>query len=157
MDGDNIVTLQRRFLEVYSRYVEYHPNSAAAAARPDNLMIACLEHLIPFCCWARQDDQISEWIHAKLLSKPDLRPEVRNGIALIIIYTFASAKAHVCDGDSDMFSVLQDHDTGFGIVNKTSVKVYNDPFNYFEFLKVSLIQWVKCVIDVILRSAALVD
>lgn len=140
MDDHGIYALQQKFLDVYARYTEHSSNP-----RIDNLMIACLENMVKFCCWARQDDQISEWIHTTLLSKPDLRPEVRNGIALIIIYTFASAKAQSDGDDSDMFSILQDQDTGLGIVNKTSVKVYNDPFNYFEFIKVSLILFLSAL------------
>ena len=34
-----------------------------------------------------------------------------------------------------MFLVLQEPDTGLGIVNKTSLKIYNDPFCFFSFLK----------------------
>lgn len=141
MDDSIIAVLQSKFCEVHSKYLECNPSIVTDPM--DNLMTSCLNHLIPFCCWARKNDQTSEWIHSTLLGKPDLRPEVRNGIALIIIYTFASARAR--DG-ADMFSILQDQETGLGIVNKTSVKVYNDPFNYFEFIKVDIvILFVACL------------
>ena len=55
---------------------------------------------------------------------------------MILIYTLSTAKAKSSGKtDSDMFSVLQDAESGLGIVNKTSLKIYNDPFSYFTFLK----------------------
>ena len=132
MEDCNITVLQRKFYEVYNKYLQCNPDITHCPT--DNLMISCLNHLITFCSWARIDDCTSEWIHNTLLQKADLRPEVRNGIALIIIYCFASAQAY--HTDDDMFGALLNQDSGLGIVNKTSVKIYNDPFNYFEFLKV---------------------
>ena len=66
----------------------------------------------------------------------DLRPEVRNGLALIVIYVFSAAKKYLGSKSTDMFAVLLDSESGLGIVNKTSLKIYNDPFNYFAFIKV---------------------
>ena len=95
-----------------------------------HLMSLCLELLLPFSAWVRESDERLEWIREVVDENIDLRPEVRNGLSMLLTYCFASAKAsHL---KSDMFSVLQDD---FGIVNKTSLKIYNDPYNYFYFVK----------------------
>jgi hypothetical protein len=36
-----------------------------------------------------------------------------------------------------MFTVLMKAESGMGIVNKTSLKIYSDPFGYFNFIKVT--------------------
>lgn len=98
-------------------------------------MALCLDFLIPLCCWCRNPIKTS-WIRAILEDNPDLRPEVRNGMAMIVIYTLSAAKAkHL---RSEMFLILQDAHSGLGIVNKTSLKIYNDPYNYFSFIKSSI-------------------
>lgn len=122
-----------KFMEVYNKYVE-------SIQRPldlsKHLLSVCLENLIEFCCWTRANAVQCQWIHTKLDENSDLRPEVRNGLAMILIYAFSSAQAVLQnETEADMFSVLQDADKGMGIVNKTSLKIYNDPFNYFNFLK----------------------
>jgi hypothetical protein len=115
-----------------------------------HLLTIALENLISFCCWARESTTNSPYIKQSLDDNPDLRPEVRNGLAMILMYSFASAQAryrqqkfltssevnlqHVGAGIS-MFSIIQDPELGLGIVNKTSLKIYNDPFNFFNFLK----------------------
>lgn len=99
-----------------------------------HLMALCLDHLISFCYWTRANNQKSEFIRGLLEFNSDLRPEVRNGLAMIFVYSLSAAKAKKSN-KLDFFVALQDQDTGLGIVNKTSLKVYNDPFNYFNFLK----------------------
>jgi hypothetical protein len=99
-----------------------------------HLMAVCLENLISFSCWARENNNRSQWIKNTLDDNVDLRPEVRNGLSMILIYAMSTAQARQTK-DADMFSILQEADTGLGIVNKTSLKIYNDPFNYFNFLK----------------------
>jgi hypothetical protein len=56
---------------------------------------------------------------------------------IVLVYTFASMKATLQPG-LDMFITLQDAEKGLGIVNKSSLKIYNDPFLYLSFLKVSI-------------------
>ena len=102
-----------------------------------HLMSLCTEHLVPFCKWARENEAITNSIRATLLEHESLRPEMRNGIAMVIIYTFASIKATRETG-TDMFMTLQDPDRGLGIANKFSLKVYNDPFKYLYFLKTTV-------------------
>lgn len=124
-----------RFMQVFQQYQQFlkesgHPDIAVT----DHLVSLCLEHMIPFCFWARKNASTTSWIKATLDDSPDLRPEVRNGISAILIYCFAAAQAKART-DSDMFLTLQDSETGLGIVNKTSLKIYNDPFNYFNFVK----------------------
>ncbi len=97
-------------------------------------MSVCLENLIPFCCWARENNARIMWIKEILDDNLDLRPEVRNGLSMILIYTLSSAKTHGLQ-NTDMFLMLQDAEFGLGIVNKTSLKIYNDPFNFFNFIK----------------------
>eukprot|EP01034_Spumella_vulgaris_P032604 gene32604-40232_t len=74
------------------------------------------------------------WIKSTLSESGDLRPEVRNGLSMIMIYAFGTAKA-ACEPGLDMFNALQDVNQGLAIVNKTSLKIYNDPYFYYEFLK----------------------
>ncbi len=99
-----------------------------------HLLSVCVENLIDFSCWSRESAAHCQWVHETLDENADLRPEVRNGLAMILIYCFSSAQASL-QAEADMFSVLQDAENGMGIVNKTSLKIYNDPFNYFNFLK----------------------
>ena len=54
---------------------------------------------------------------------------------MVFVYSFSAAKALKTRGETDMFLVLQESETGLGIVNKTSLKIYNDPFCFFSFLK----------------------
>jgi hypothetical protein len=122
---------QPKFLTVFEQYVDAM-NQPVDVSK--HLMSVCLENLIPFCCWARETSARGNLIRTTLDDNADLRPEVRNGLAMILIYALSSAQARsIVDGD--MFSVLQETDSGLGIVNKTSLKIYNDPFNYFAFIK----------------------
>lgn len=124
-----------------------------------HLMSLCTEHLIQFAKWVRETEDRIQSISDKLLKHDFLRPEVRNGIIHIMVYTFASIKAKNI-GNADMFTTLQDHDTGLGhsphhlhpsltlsddnrwfsigIANKFSLRIYNDPYQYLSFLKASL-------------------
>lgn len=102
-----------------------------------HLMSLCTEHVVNFVKWARESDGQISWISSILLENDYLRPEVRNGVVMILIYTFASIKATVVD-NMDMFCTLQDHEQGLGIANKFSLKIYNDPYNFLYFLKTSI-------------------
>jgi hypothetical protein len=102
-----------------------------------HLMSLCFEHLVSFIKWARENDAQVQWIQSTLLENDCLRPEVRNGVVIVLIYTFASIKATL-DPNWDMFSTLQDSEQGLGIANKFSLKIYNDPFFYLIFLKTSI-------------------
>lgn len=126
-----------RFHAVFLQYVQHHPGIMIDPSQP--LLRMCLDNLIPFCCWTRDNPTTSAWVRNALFESVDLRPEVRNGIALVLIYTFSAAKAAVKTNNMSMFSILQDPEDGFGIVNKTSLKVYNDPYNCFAFIKVLLV------------------
>lgn len=117
-----------KFIQVFSSYIEGRQVDLNAP-----LMSLCLDHLITFCIWARESSARNTWIRSVLDDNPDLRPEVRNGLAMVFIYSLSAAKAAF--NHSDMFYALREPDTGLGIVNKTSLKIYNDPFNYFNFLK----------------------
>jgi hypothetical protein len=132
--SEDISNFEKKFFEIYQNYIT---ELQLTIDLSQNMLILCLDHLISFCCWARRDTQHHEWIHHLLLDNPDLRPEVRNGISLIIIYIFASAKEYLESENTDMFGVLQDPLRGLGIVHKTSLRIYNDPLNYFGFIKVT--------------------
>lgn len=123
-----------RFCQVFREYTE-------TLGKPVNvdrhLMSLCTEHLVPFCKWARENEAKTTSIRGTLLEFDYLRPEVRNGIVMVIIYTFASIKATRENG-LDMFITLQDTEKGLGIANKFSLKIYNDPFMYLSFLKISI-------------------
>jgi hypothetical protein len=138
MLGTNVIEVfQPKLVQVVDAYRMYLSSQSFPDFDPSkHLLILCLDHLITFCSWARASPARSSWISKTLEENSDLRPEVRNGLCMIMVYGFSAVKAVTLnDGKSDMFSVLQEADTGFGIVNKTSLKVYNDPYQYFNFLK----------------------
>jgi hypothetical protein len=125
-----------KFIEVFQGYCTFVQTPVGIT---NHLMSCCLDHLVAFSCWMREDTGRSDWVRQCLDDNVDLRPEVRNGLAMILVYGFSAAKAAEDPSDGqDMFSVLQDSETGLGIVNKTSLKIYNDPFQYFAFLKCCL-------------------
>lgn len=134
-----------KFYEIYQAYFQYILHNEAdlvlQSLHQQHLMTMCLHYLISFCNWSR-DCVNGNWIRATLFENSDMRPEVRNGLAMILVYVFSAAKAAECRqiipgvGMNDMFAVLMKADTGLGIVNKTSLKIYSDPFGYFNFLKV---------------------
>jgi hypothetical protein len=102
-----------------------------------HLMSLCTEHLVSFCKWARENDLKTASIRETLFEDDYLRPEVRNGIVMVLVYTFSAMKATREDG-SNMFIILQDTERGLGIGNKFSLKIYNDPLMYLSFLKISI-------------------
>lgn len=189
-----------KFYEIYCHYQQYldqqhfhYTDVNNNQAGQQHLMTLCLNNLLPFALWARESSTTTQWIRSTLFDNPDMRPEVRNGLALILVYTFSSARAadireeqqrsgamgsSVSSGNNnvglstssqsvsgqttmggnttttnattnaagvsspptqyvDMFAVLMKHDTGLGIVNKTSLKIYSDPCGFFNFLKVN--------------------
>lgn len=122
---------QPKFVQVFNKYCETLDKPIDLS---NHLMSICLEHLISFSSWARESAARSLWIKTALDDNIDLRPEVRNGLSMILIYCVSAARADQIP-DSDMFLVLQETEAGLGIVNKTSLKIYNDPYSYFDFLK----------------------
>ena len=120
-----------KFAQVFLKYCEGIKQTIHTSG---HFMSFCLENLIPFCCWARENSSRMTWIKDALEDSADLRPEVRNGLSMIFIYTLAAAKSATI-ADRDMFAVLQDEEHGLGIINKTSLKVYNDPYFFYTFLK----------------------
>lgn len=128
------LTYGPRFCQIYDKFNK-DLNLNIDPSR--HLMALCTDYLVSFIKWARESNQQIEWISTTLLDNDYLRPEVRNGVVMVLIYTFASIKATLIE-KSDMFITLQDNDQGLGIANKFSLKIYNDPFNYLFFLKTSI-------------------
>lgn len=127
-----------KFLLVYNFYKQEMCSGPGTLGidLSQHLMSLCLDHLIRFSCWARESTGRCNWIQKTLDDNIDCRPEVRNGLCMLFVYALSAAKAAEQRGRrTDMFLVLQDSNTGLGIVNKTSLKIYNDPFSYFAFLK----------------------
>ncbi len=85
-----------KFLEIFNSYTKfaaaYEPNIDLTNPASQHLMTLCLNNLLPFSNWARTTNT-SSYIRATLFENPDMRPEVRNGLALILVYTFSAAKA----------------------------------------------------------------
>lgn len=154
-NSSDIKIYEPLFYEVYKRYSRsIHPYQIDLKL---HLFSLCINHLVSFSIWLRSDSETSNQIHTLLNNNPDLRPEVRNGLSMILIYTFSTAQAYYINEEiernrndqsdnttstststTDMFKVLQDPTNGFGIVNKTSIKIYNDPFNFYYFLKLCI-------------------
>ena len=81
-----------------------------------SLFPLCLSHLITFSNWVR-DSAINAWVKTTLFDNPDLRPEVRNGLAMIMVYTFAAGKSDLqrsLNVSCDMFQVIADVEDGLG-------------------------------------------
>lgn len=139
-DATEVLDLyEPKFLDIFDRYKAHQLASGAPCELSGCLLANCIEHMIPFCKWVRQGEgNVTEWIHGVLLNSLDLRPELRNGLSMILMYTFSAAQARASPLKRDMFSVLQDQIAGLGIVHKTALRVYNDPFFYYAFLKASM-------------------
>jgi hypothetical protein len=132
-------TFGPRFCQLFDTYQQTQTSPIDTSA---HLMSLCTDHLVSFCRWARESEEQTVFIKNTLLDHDSLRAEVRNGIVMVLIYTFASMKAltmtsspNLHDQTPDMFVALQDADQGLGIANKFSLKIYNDPFNFLTFLK----------------------
>ncbi|RYG97310.1 hypothetical protein EON65_53080, partial [archaeon] len=128
------ITYGPRFCNLFEAY---RLHLGTEIDKTKHLMALCTENLVDFIKWARESDRQVEWISETLFQNDYLRPEVRNGIVMVLIYTFASIKATV-PPESDMFLTLQDNETGLGIANRFSLKIYNDPFYYLTFLKIAI-------------------
>jgi hypothetical protein len=132
------ITYGPRFVAIFSTYCR-HYNLTIDLQK--HLFVLCLENLINFIRWARETNQVP-WINEMLYQNDYLRPETRNGIVMVLIYTFAATKATVpqvkIPGKLDMFVTLKDDDHGLGIGNRFSLKIYNDPFYFLSFLKFSI-------------------
>lgn len=124
------------FCKIYKAFVDdYKPDPPIDPSR--HLMALYLDYLIPFCCWSRKNDDMISWIRETLLENDYLRAEVRNGLVIVLMYTFAAMKATLFEGE-DMFTTLQCPEKGVGIANRFSLKIFNDPFLYMTFLKTSI-------------------
>ena len=133
---------QPRLLSVFTAYnAAFSPEHEFDCS--GHIMATCLQHFVEFCCWARSSDAIVTWITDATNDNIDLRPRVRNGLVLLFVYAISAAKAAKIPG-ADMFSVLQDADYGLGIINRTSLRVYNDNLHYFTFLKHCLSGLIVC-------------
>eukprot|EP01038_Epipyxis_sp_PR26KG_P007797 gene7797-10592_t len=121
-----------KFLKIFEQYIQN-----VGVDDSMHLLSLSLQHLCSFCRWARESNDRNTWINKMLNNNIDLRSEVRNGLAKILIYCLSSFKSSKLK-DTDFFMVLQDSVHGLGIVNKTSLKIYNDPYKYFDFIKTCL-------------------
>lgn len=97
-----------RFCDIFE---EFNKSMTKPIDPSRHLMALCTEYLIAFCQWSRASPERITWIREKLLDHEYLRCEVRNGMVMVIIYTFASIKASIIEG-ADMFTTLQDHERG---------------------------------------------
>ena len=102
------ITYGPRFCQIFKEYTSTLPVPVNSNR---HLMSLCTDHLIPFCKWARETEAQATSIHATLLDHDYLRPEVRNGIVIVLIYTFAAVKA-LKDTNLDMFRTLEDTESG---------------------------------------------
>jgi hypothetical protein len=123
-----------KFCQIFDAYQKV---TRKAVDFNDHLFIMCCDNLIPFARWCRDDGKC--FIRAVLADHNDLRCEVRNGLATVLVYTFSAMKAAMNKTfKSDMFKELSNPATGFNIAHKCSIKIYTDPCNYLSFLKQSL-------------------
>jgi hypothetical protein len=106
--------------------------------------------MVSFIRWARQSEQHICKLSKLLFHYDYLRPEVRNGIAVILIYTFAAKKALILNqedpqgAEQDMFTVLSHTNYGLGITNKLTLRIYSDPWQYFNFIKLVITALIDC-------------
>lgn len=136
---------QPKFMEVHDAYIKQLPvEYVATIPQHDHLLAVCLQHMVKFCCWARGSPETSAWINNLLFQNVDFRPELRNGLTMVMMYTFAASQAARAEFPSDLFSVVMDSSRGLGIFHKTSLRVYSDPFSFFNFLKMCLTGLIEC-------------
>lgn len=131
------ITYGPRFIQIFDAFQQTIDHTIDLRR---HLFCLCIEYMIPFITWARGPAQ--SFIKGTLLENDYTRCEVRNGIVIVIIYTFAATQARGIPG-SDMFITLQDSVNGLGIANKISLKIYNDPLFFLTFLKTT----VTCLIS----------
>lgn len=122
-----------RFIQLFNLYEQ---SMGHKVDLKPHLFSLCCDHIIPFTKWARASPSQTTIIGDILLNHDYLRSEVRNGMTMILIYTFAAAKGEMTG--VDMFRALQDPEQGLAIANKFSLRIYNDPYHYLAFLKQSL-------------------
>ncbi|RYG95801.1 hypothetical protein EON65_55395 [archaeon] len=76
-----------KFFEIFQAYQSYvsihHSAINNAMASQQHLMTLCLNNLLVFSQWAREGDN-AQYVRSTLFENPDMRPEVRNGLALIL-------------------------------------------------------------------------
>jgi len=136
---------QPKFMEIHDTFMAQLPAEyRASIPQHDHLLGAILEYMVKFCCWARGSADTSAWINNLLFQNVDFRPELRNGLTMILMYTFAASQAVRSKRSSDLFTVVMDANHGLGIIHKTSLRVYSDPFNFFSFLKLCLTGLIEC-------------
>lgn len=140
-----------QFLVIYNAFKAHIESEGDTLIISFHLLGTCLKNLIRFCCWARSSADMMRWLHQILFQSPDLRPELRNGLVMILIYTFAAGKSAEYHHQpvnipkvKDMFTILQDSERGLGITHKTALRIYNDPFLYYTFLKGCLTGLIDC-------------
>jgi hypothetical protein len=103
-----ITHFEPKFIEIFQAYCKQTNGKIYDVSAP--LMSLCLDHLLALCCWVRESNDRCNWIRNILDDNVDLRPEVRNGLAMVHVYAFAAAKATLWGKKgSDMFIVLQVH------------------------------------------------
>lgn len=124
-----------KFCELFRAYCAHYRLNIDISR---HLLALCTENLVNFIRWARESESQTSWISRTLLDNDNLRCEVRNGIVMVLVYTFASIKTTLRPESDNMFATLQDAESGLGIVNKTSLKIYNDPYYYLLFLKITI-------------------
>ena len=101
-----ITHFEPKFIEIFQAYCKQTNGKIYDVSAP--LMSLCLDHLLALCCWVRESNDRCNWIRNILDDNVDLRPEVRNGLAMVHVYAFAAAKATLWGKKgSDMFIVLQ--------------------------------------------------
>ena len=83
------ITYGPRFCQLFQ---EFSSTLSAPINTDRHLMALCTEYLVFFCNWARESEAQIASIRATLLENDYLRPEVRNGIVVVLIYTFAAMK-----------------------------------------------------------------
>ena len=126
-----------QFIDLFEQFRQSpHFNGFQLPDKRRHLLALSLDFLIPFARWARQSTEFTDSIYRKLYCHESLRPEVRNGLLMCLVYTFAAQRMTII-ANADIFTTLLDKNMGFGIANRYSLRIYNDPFSFMLFLKLS--------------------
>jgi len=89
------ITYGPRFCQLFQ---EFSSTLSVPINTDRHLMALCAEYLVAFCKWARESEAQIASIRATLLDNDYLRPEVRNGIVVVLIYTFSAMKVRTSPG-----------------------------------------------------------
>lgn len=150
---------EEKFFQLFTEYAQDNNVQIEEIRwKEEMLLVLCLKHIIPFLTWIRRSTSQIQHVKSLFLNHTDLRPEVRNGLLVILIHTFAAVKAKYFNEDNalkkstegtsssqylvteelheeNMVSILQHPTKGLNISFQSIFKIIHDRHQFIAFLK----------------------